>query len=137
MIVDTSAVAAIVFRENGFETILAALYSEPGTIIAPVLFEFRRVTARPLNRPSPAVDLLIEQLVGRRIAIGPFTVAAAEEAVAANARYGSRGGLGGPLNMLDLMVYGAAKTIGLPILCTGKDFASTDALIHPASRRDL
>lgn len=136
MIVDTSALAAIVLREAGFEPILGALYSEPGTIIAPVLVELRRVTARPLNRPSHAVDRLLEELVRRRITVGPFTAAAAAEAVAANARYGSRGGLGGPLNMLDLMVYGAAKEAGLPILCTGKHFTATDALIHPASRRD-
>jgi ribonuclease VapC len=38
--------------------------------------------------------------------------------------------------MLDLMVYGMAKTMSLPILCTGKDFSVTDAAVHPASRID-
>ena len=42
---------------------------------------------------------------------------------------------GGKLNLLDLMVYAVAKRTGRPILCTGRDFASTDADIHPASRQ--
>jgi len=136
LIVDTSALAAIVFDEAGIDPIITALGREPGTIIAPVIVELRRVTGLSRNRPSGVVDRLLERLQRARIVIGPFTTAAAEAAVVANARYGSGGGLGGPLNMLDLMVYGAAKDAGLPILCTGKDFTATDALIHPASRRD-
>ena len=42
---------------------------------------------------------------------------------------------GGKLNLLDLMVYAVAKRTGRPILCTGRDFASADADIHPASRQ--
>lgn len=55
-------------------------------------------------------------------------------AIVGNERYGSGNGSGGLLNLLDLMVYGAAIETGLPILCTGNDFAATDAMIHPASR---
>lgn len=36
--------------------------------------------------------------------------------------------------MLDVMVYCLARRLGRPILCTGRDFAATDAAIHPASR---
>ena len=54
--------------------------------------------------------------------------------VEANIRYGSGNGKGGKLNLLDLMVYAAAKALDMPILCTGYDFMSTDAKIHPASR---
>lgn len=136
MIVDTSALAAIIFREPGVQPLLAALRSEPGIIITPVLVELRRVTALPRNQPSHAVDELLNELARGRIVIAPFSAAAADAAVLANAHYGSKGGLGGPLNMLDLMVYGAAKEAGLPILCIGKNFTMTDALIHPASRRE-
>jgi ribonuclease VapC len=38
------------------------------------------------------------------------------------------------LNLLDLMVYAVAKERGMPLLCTGNDFATTDLAIHPASR---
>lgn len=68
------------------------------------------------------------------IHIIPMREAVALAAVAGNERYGTGNGRGGKLNLLDLMVYGAAIETGLPILCTGKDFASTDALNHHASR---
>src|SRR3546814_19442025 len=35
--------------------------------------------------------------------------------------YGSGNGNGGPLNLLDLMVYAVARERGGPLLCTGKD----------------
>ena len=38
------------------------------------------------------------------------------------------------LNLLDLMVYAVAKERGEPPLCTGNDFATTDLVMHPASR---
>lgn len=136
MIVDTSALVAVVYGEDGIDGIFAALAGEPGTIITPVLVELRRVTALSHNRPSSVVDRLLDKLQGARIVIASFTAEAADAAAAANARYGSGRGLLGPLNLLDLMVYGAAKVSGEPILCTGKDFTATDALIHPASRRD-
>lgn len=41
---------------------------------------------------------------------------------------------GGVLNLLDLMVYAAAKDRDEPVLCTGRDYAFTDVGIHPASR---
>ena len=134
MIVDTSALVAIILGEEGIDPIAAALLAEAGIIITPVFVELRRVTALNNNRPSGAVDRLLDTLRDARIVISPFTIEAADAAVAANRCYGSGKGLAGPLNMLDLMVYGAAKVGGLPILCTGKDFASTDAMIHPASR---
>lgn len=134
MIVDTSALVAIVYGEDGIDPILTALASEAGMVITPVLVELRRVTALAHNRPSSVVDRLLAELTRARISIVPFTAGAAEAAVAANPRYGSKGGLGGPLDLLDLMVYGAARDAGQPILCRGTDFASTDALIHPASR---
>jgi ribonuclease VapC len=46
----------------------------------------------------------------------------------------SANGRGGRLNLLDLMVYAAARRTGLPILCTGADFAASGAAVHPASR---
>jgi ribonuclease VapC len=48
--------------------------------------------------------------------------------------HGLGNGRGGRLNMLDAMVYCGAKRLKRLILCTGRDFASTDAAIHPASR---
>lgn len=134
MIVDTSALVAVAYREDGATALLDALLTEAGLLIAPVVVEFCRVTALALNRPNPAADALLAELIAARIVAAPLDMAAADAAIAANRRYGSGGGLGGRLNLLDLMVYGAAKVSDLPILCTGKDFAKTDIAIHPASR---
>jgi ribonuclease VapC len=134
VIVDTSALVALARREDGYEAIRNALLSEAGIIPTPVLVELHRVMAGPGNFPDPQIDQLITVLQGGRIAIAPLSVEAARAAVDANARYGTGNGRGGTLNMLDLMVYGAAVTSGRPILCTGRDFAATDAAIHPASR---
>lgn len=47
---------------------------------------------------------------------------------------GNGNGRGGKLNFLDLMVYAVAKERGEPLLFTGRDFATTDVEVHPASR---
>lgn len=111
-----------------------ALLSGHGLIPAPVLVEFRRVTSLEGNRPDPLVESLLLDFIKAGVGIIPFDQASAEAAAAANRLYGSGNGRGGPLNILDLMVYGVAKASRLPILCTGKDFAATDAVLHPASR---
>lgn len=120
--------------EDGWREMAAALRDELGFIIAPVLVEFRRVTAIKGNRPGPAADKLLAELRNYRIHVIPMRENVALAAIAGNERYGTGNGRGGTLNMLDLMVYGAARETGLPILCTGKDFAATDAVIHIASR---
>ena len=134
MIVDTSALVAVAYREPGYEPIRDALLSESGRISAPVLVEFHRVTSLDGNRPNPEAVLVIESFTSAQIEIVPFGIAAAMVAVDANPVHGSGNGRGGRLNMLDLMVYGMAKVDGLPILFTGKDFPLTDAQLHPASR---
>lgn len=136
MIVDTSALVAVLKSEEGWQALYNALCDEPGLIIAPVLVEFRLVTAQAGNTPSKSADDLLGRLSDYHITIIPFRVDTAYSAAAANQHFGKGNGLGGPLNMIDLMVYAVAKETGRPILCTGKDFSRTDAMIHPASRRD-
>ncbi|MEY2884587.1 MAG: hypothetical protein RL490_2311, partial [Pseudomonadota bacterium] len=130
-----SALVAAAWEEAGHAPIKAALLTGVGVIPAPVLVEFRRVTALSGNRPDPLVDAFLDVLQIAGVTVVPFDAAAAAAAVLANPQHGSGNGLGGPLNLLDLMVYGTAKSMNLPILCTGKDFAATDAVLHPASRR--
>ena len=136
MIVDTSALVAVVRAEDGWRPIAEALRSDLGFIITPVLVEFRRVTSDRFNRAVAVADDLLAEIRNCRIHIIPMRETVVLAAIAANEQFGTGNGLGGKLNMLDLMVYGAAKEAGLPILCTGKDFIATDALIHDASRRD-
>lgn len=136
MIVDTSALVAIAREEAGREGLRDALLLEDSKLPAPVLVEFARVTSGPGNVPRSDASLLIELIRSEGAEVLSFTGLDAEIAASANVRWGTGNGRGGPLNMLDLMVYAMAKRLDLPILCTGRDFTGTDARIHPASRRD-
>lgn len=134
MIVDTSALVAVLRHEQGHEPIRDALLRDAGFIPTPVLVEFHRVTRLIANAMNPNAVALLQEIMGGSIRSVDFNNEAAQAAVIANALYGSGNGRGGRLNMLDLMVYGTAQVTNRPILCTGKEFAATDAAIHPASR---
>ena len=83
---------------------------------------------------SSDAEAFIANLLAGPLDLFPFTIDHARAAATANFRFGTGNGTGGSLNLLDLMVYGCAKILERPILCTGRDFAATDAAIHPASR---
>jgi len=134
VLVDTSALIAVVRREVGYEVLREALILEPALVPTPVLVEFARVTALAGNRASEQADAVVQRLLDREMRVEVFTADDARIAAKANAAWGTGNGRGGPLNMLDLMVYAVAMRTGRPILCTGRDFAATDAAIHPASR---
>ena len=134
MIVDTSALIAILGREPGAQTLADGLAGERSFLPAPTLVEFRRVVSRSPRLNNAKAEALLADLLSRRMQILSFDQAHADAASVANAVYGIGNTRGGTLNLLDLMVYACAKVEGRPILCTGRDFAATDADIHPASR---
>jgi ribonuclease VapC len=134
LIVDTSALAVISRNELGWERLAKTIFSGDGFIPAPVLVEFHSVTKCAGNQPDPDALLLVDEMLSGKYQTLPFDASMAQIAVEANAAYGTGNGKGGLLNMLDLMVYAASKASDRPILCTGKDFGTTDAAIHPASR---
>jgi ribonuclease VapC len=86
------------------------------------------------NVPNPIVAQVLNKLPSRRMRIVAFEPEWAAAAVGSNRRDGTGNGQGGLLNMLDLLVDGTAQVRRLLIVCMGKDFPSTDALIHAASR---
>ena len=134
MIVDTSALIAILTGEQGADALLDAMESEPTVLPAPARVEFLRVASGArLQLAIPAEKLLAEWEGGGLTTI-PFNADHAEIASKANALYGSGNGRGGPLNLLDLMVYAVAKERREPLLCTGTDFSATDIELHVASR---
>lgn len=134
MIVDTSALVAITYRETDYERLRDTILSEGGRLPAPALIEFKRVVTGRGRYAHPAAEELLQDLIPTSLKIEAFTGEDAEIAVGANATYGQGNGSGGTLNLLDLMIYATARRCGEPILCTGRDFAVTDAIVHPASR---
>lgn len=132
MIVDTSAFVAIVYDEPDNQPLRLAI-AAGGIVPAPVLIEFRRVVTQRGSRPAPAEEEVFRQLL-TKLDVAPLTTEDAEIAARANMEHGAGNGRGGRLNLVDLMVYATARRLRLPILCTGGDFASTDIVIHAASR---
>lgn len=134
MIVDTSAIVAIAFGEPGWERLLNAINTTRSAIPAPALTEFQLVVAGR-ERDYPGVrDALVHRMIADGLEIAAYEHRHAEITAGAREVYGKGNGSGGQLNFGDLMVYAIAKDRGESVLCTGQDFASTDLVIHPASR---
>jgi ribonuclease VapC len=136
LIVDTSALAAIAMAEPGWETLLAALATTHCVVPAPVLTELQLATVKRGPKVVAAANALIAQLIEAGTSIAPFEHRHTELTGVARHRFGKGNGRGGLLNFGDLLVYAISKDRGEALLCTGRDFASTDLEIHPASRVD-
>lgn len=127
MILDSSAVAAIIFQELGCETVLAKLATavEVG-IGAPTLVECSFVLSARLNQD--ARGLLARFLQEANVTIVPFTDAHYGTAVSARLKYG-KGRHPAGRNFGDCLVYPVAKLAAMPLLCVGDDFPQTDLLL--------
>ena len=135
MIVDSSALIAIVLDERQAEQLRDAMLTAATVVIpAPVLTEVWLVTRRHADERHERAEVLIRALVLMGAEVAPFEHSHADITAIARDLYGKGNGKGGLLNFGDLMVYAIAKQTGLPLLCTGSDFASTDLVLHPASR---
>ena len=134
MIVDTSALSAIVFGEPGWAVLREALYDSGPMIPANVLTELKIVTSRRSARDRLVAETLLQSLLERGMPVISFEQRHAIITGEAWLHYGKGNGAGGTLNFGDLMVYAIARQRGQPLLCTGSDFAATDLDLHPASR---
>lgn len=124
MIVDSSALLAVVFREPGYEALLDRLLSaERKGIAAPTLVEVALVLTGRLGRPA---ETLVERLAQHfELMVIPFGEAHWRAAADAFARYG-RGRHPAALNYGDCLSYAAAKLADRPLLYVGEDFGRTD-----------
>ena len=127
MILDTSAILAVVFREPGFETLLEKIADSPNLAIgAPTLTEAGIVLQSRLGKDVRG--LLLQLLHEWQVIIIPFGEYHWQEAIAAYSRFG-RGQHKAALNFGDCLAYAAAKLSDQPLLCTGNDFSKTDIQI--------
>lgn len=126
IVVDASALIAILQEEPEGEDFLSLLVREPEPVIgAPTLLEARMVAAR---NPGGGDD--VERLVRSvDIRVVSWTEDQVTPAFEAFARFG-RGRHPAKLNFGDCMAYALAKSLGAPLLFKGGDFALTD--IAPA-----
>lgn len=124
MIVDTSAIVAIVLREDGYEKILLAFEGTgPAGIGAPSVVEAGMVLAA---RKGPAGRGALGRFVSEaRLTVLPFTADHGSVAINAFSRFG-KGRHPAALNFGDCLTYAIASVAGQPLLCVGDDFAQTD-----------
>lgn len=124
MIVDSSALVAIVLQEPGFESLLDKLeHALSIGVGAPTLVEAGIVLTTRLGRDArPVVADLVREFGMVEV---PFGEAHAREALRAYLRYG-RGRHAAGLNYGDCLTYAIASLSSEPLLFRGTDFAATD-----------
>lgn len=125
MIVDTSALVAIVLREPDYERLLAAITDRmtSAAIGTPTVAELGLVLSSRLQTDARALvrDLLDEL----QIATVPFADEHRRSAIDAFWRFG-RGRHAAGLNFGDCLTYAVAKLAAEPLLFVGDDFTHTD-----------
>jgi ribonuclease VapC len=127
MIIDTSAIVAVVFREPGFETVLERLAAAADLAAgAPTLAETSIVLSARLRRD--ARGLLERVLQEFRIESVPFSEEHWRAAHDAYLRYG-KGRHPARLNFGDCLSYATAKLADQPLLFAGRGFAKTDIAV--------
>ncbi len=124
MIVDASAILAIIFREHGHEPLLEKI-SEATTlgIGAPTAAETGIVLTNRLG--DDGSTLLVRFLHQTRTAVIPFTDSHWHRAIDAYRQYG-KGRHRAGLNFGDCLSYAVASLARQPLLCLGDDFRRTD-----------
>ncbi|GII99748.1 ribonuclease VapC [Sediminihabitans luteus] len=125
MIVDTSAIVAILTGEEGAEALSSALLDAGGAqISAATLVElFAVVDSRSAPEQRRRVDAL---LAAYRITVTPFTAEHAAVAREAYRDFGRGSGHPARLDLGDCYSYALAAVAKEPILFVGDDFTRTD-----------
>ena len=130
IVVDTSAVVAILGNEPTAQELIDVIDSSDRRLVsAATLVELGIVMEARLGASGGSI-------VDRFIRDGEITVVAvdrhhADRAIDGWRRFG-KGRHAAALNLGDCFTYALAAETGLPILCTGNDFARTDLEVIPA-----
>ena len=127
MIIDSSAILAVIGKEPGYEHVIHQLAAAPGARIgAPTQLETGIVlTARFGPRGKTALARFLQENSIQTVA---FDDAHASVALDAYSRFG-KGRHPAALNFGDCCAYAVASVAGEPLLCLGDDFAQTDLLL--------
>ncbi|WP_439471276.1 PIN domain-containing protein [Brevundimonas sp.] len=121
IVIDSSALMAILLDEEGADACMAAIESAPrvvisaGTLAETLIVATRRGMGERMGRMIEDLDL----------EIAPVTASAARRAASAYEVFG-KGFHTATLNFGDCFAYEAAKSRGWPLLFVGDDFSRTD-----------
>lgn len=124
MILDSSAIVAILLREPAHASLLERLSCDPQPGAgAPTLAESATVLVARLGVSGQT--LLARFLQGANVVTVPFSDEHWQVAAHAFARFG-KGRHPAALNYGDCLTYATARLAGEPLLCVGEDFLQTD-----------
>ena len=124
MILDSSAVVAILLKEAAHEELVEKLLRETDVGVgSPTLAETAIVLSARLR--GDARGILARFVSEASVVIVPFGEAHYSTAVDAWLRFG-KGRHPASLNFGDCLSYAIARVADRPLLCTGDDFAKTD-----------
>jgi ribonuclease VapC len=131
IIVDSSAVVAILFGEPQAPAVLVRLASDPDRLmsVASYLETGTVLAGRRLSDRLRAIDDLDAFLDEAGIALAPVDEIQARLALNARIRFGRGMGHGGVLNFGDAFSYALARANDAPPLFTGDDFGTTDVAV--------
>jgi ribonuclease VapC len=130
LVVDTSAVVAVILAEPGSEELAAHLEDALVRLMpAAIRVELGMVIeARLWPAGQDVVDRFLRDA---NVSIVPVDADLADRAMSGWRRYG-KGRHPAGLNFGDCFTYALADRTGHPVLCTGNDFAATDvAVVRP------
>jgi ribonuclease VapC len=123
VIVDSSALMAIVNGEPGADRLLRAASAAPCRMSVATWLEVSIVADARSTTHGERLDQIIEAL---EIEIVPVSIRQGEVARMAYRRYGRGSNSSARLNFGDCFAYALSVTTGEPLLFTGEDFAQTD-----------
>jgi ribonuclease VapC len=127
MLIDASAIVAIILREPESDPLLDALDDAAAAITHPIsVWEaacaVARATGVSLKEAHASVQAFLDEVPVRIVEIG---VPEMRQAIEAASLYGRASGHPANLNLGDCFTYGVAKQRGLPLLYKGNDFVHT------------
>jgi ribonuclease VapC len=124
LILDTSAIAAILFGEKERDLFIDAIEADPVRLISSVnaLESAIVIEARKREQGGRELDLMLHKA---RVSVVPFTAEHMEEARVAWRIYG-KGNHPAGLNFCDCCAYALSKLSGDKLLFKGNDFTHTD-----------
>jgi len=123
MVVDTSALLAILLDESGSDAFASAVAKERSALLPVSCYLEASINMRRRGRPRAMLD---EYIGGLAIGIVAADERQARIAVEADRRYGRGTGHPARLNFGDCLAYAAALSHDAPLLFKGEDFGHTD-----------
>jgi ribonuclease VapC len=127
LVVDTSAAVAVIFGEPGSEALMGHL-EDALTRLMPAAIRVELGIVIEARLWPAGQDIADRFFRDAKIDIIPVDEDLAARAMSGWRRYG-KGRHPAGLNFGDCFTYALAERTGLPVLCTGDDFAATDLTV--------